>query len=88
MERLLDRLAARLTRLFDLDPVTARKVVEEVLDGLDQSADEYIVMRHAELQRLGWRNPRIFAQIQRELSSWRFRAPALTERQVRRRIYG
>ncbi len=88
MDTTIQKLVMRLTRLFDLEPDTAHKIVEEVIDGLDLTVDDYIEVRHEELQRLGWRNDRIYAQINAELEALRFRAPPLTQRQIRRRIYG
>jgi hypothetical protein len=40
------------------------------------------------MQAEGLSNPEIFAQLQAELAQWRFRPPELTERQIRRIIYG
>ncbi|MEY4550347.1 MAG: hypothetical protein RL685_6542, partial [Pseudomonadota bacterium] len=40
------------------------------------------------LQARGVRNPQIFDTIAEELGKLRFTAPALTPRQIRRRIYG
>ncbi len=88
MDRRLKQIEARLTRLFDLDPRTARRIVDEVLDAQDETFEAFVAARHAELQRLGWKNARIYAQIQQEAAQLRFRAPQVSERQVRRRIYG
>ena len=88
MDRRHRQLEMRLSKLFDLDPSRARRLVDEVLDALDESVDEFIATRHIELQRLGWKNGRIYAQIREELGQLRFRAPELSERQIRRRIYG
>lgn len=88
MKRPDDRLEARLTRLFDLEPVMARRIVDELLDALELTADDYITARHAELQRGGYPNDQIYQRIQDELQTLRFKAPALSVRQIRRRIYG
>jgi hypothetical protein len=44
--------------------------------------------RHLAMQGEGLSNPEIFARLQAELAQWRFRTPELTERQIRRIIYG
>ena len=62
--------------------------VEEVLDSFDLDVDAYIARRHGELQAEGGNNPAIFERIASELPDLRFRAPHLTPRQIRRRIYG
>ncbi len=83
-----DAMLSRLEHLLGLDRATAARVTEEVFDALDQTVDEYIVRRHAALQRRGLRGPEIYRSLAAELSAWRFRAVPLTERQIRRRIYG
>jgi hypothetical protein len=40
------------------------------------------------LQREGLPNSEIFLRLAAELERWRFRAPAYSERQLRRLIYG
>jgi hypothetical protein len=40
------------------------------------------------LQGEGLSNSEIFARLSAELARWRFRAPAYSERQLRRMIYG
>lgn len=84
----LDDLVAYLTRASRLSRPEAVKLVDEVLAYLDERAEEFVVRRHRELQAEGHANGEIFARIARELPSRRFRAPAFTERQLRRLIYG
>jgi hypothetical protein len=78
----------RLKMLLGLSPEQAARAVAEVLDSLRFEVDEYIAQRHSELQRQGVSNPQIFELIADELPSLRFRAPELSARQIRRRIYG
>lgn len=82
------RLIRRLMDLTDLDEHQAQLVVAEIFDACSPSVDEFIQTRHAQLQRQGYRGQEIYAVIQAELSHWRFGAPALSIRQIRRRIYG
>ena len=44
--------------------------------------------RHAELKTHGVRNPEIFARLAEELAHRVVAAPALSERQLRRIVYG
>lgn len=84
----LDDLVAYLTRASRLSRPEAVRLVDEVLAYLDERAEEFVVRRHRELQAEGHANGEIFARIARELPGRRFRAPAFTERQLRRLIYG
>jgi hypothetical protein len=78
----------RLQAVLGLSPHQARRAVEEIFDALRVGVDEYIALRHAELQRQGESNERIFELMALELRTLRFKAPELTSRQIRRRIYG
>jgi hypothetical protein len=71
-----------------LSGAQAARAVDEVLDSLGLEVDEYIAGRHAELQTQGESNSEIFGRIAEELRCLRFKAPELSARQIRRRIYG
>jgi hypothetical protein len=78
----------RLQAVLGLSSEQARRAVDEIFDALRMGVDEYIAQRHSELQRQGELNPQIFERIALELRELRFKAPELTSRQIRRRIYG
>ena len=78
----------RLQSVLGLSRAQASRVVDEVLDSLGLEVDEYIARRHGELQAQGASNPEIFERIAEELRALRFKAPELSPRQIRRRIYG
>jgi hypothetical protein len=78
----------RLERLLGLAPAQARRAVQETLDCFWRGVDDYIAERHRELQARGARNQDIYEIIANELDTLRFAAPALSARQIRRRIYG
>jgi hypothetical protein len=78
----------RLQSVLGLSRAQASRVVDEVLDSLELEVDEYIARRHGELQAEGENNPEIFERIAEELRALRFKAPELSARQIRRRIYG
>lgn len=84
----LAELIAYLVRSTRLTASEARKVVDEVVAFMDETVEDFIRRRHLALQSQGLSNTRIFAQIAEELDHWRFRAPSLSERQIRRIIYG
>lgn len=66
----------------------ATRVVAEVLSYFAESSEEFVRRRHRELQRDGVANAESFAAIARELAGRRVAAPVLSERQIRRVIYG
>jgi hypothetical protein len=78
----------RLQAVLGLSRDQARRAVEEIFDALRMRVDEYIAQRHSELQRQGESNEQIFERIALEVRALRFKAPELTSRQIRRRIYG
>ena len=66
----------------------ARRVVEEVVSFYGEIPESFVVRRHRELRAEGLRNRAIYERIAAELKEWRFRAPRLSERQIRRIVYG
>ena len=81
---LVDYLA-RTTRLSRAEAV---RLIDEVLAFLDERPEEFVCRRHRVLQSEGLSNRDIFVRLAAELDRWRFRAPAYSERQLRRMIYG
>ena len=63
-------------------------MVEEVLAYFAESPEQFIRRRHAQLQADEEKNDAIFDQIAAELKGRRFSAPELSQRQIRRLIYG
>jgi hypothetical protein len=84
----LEELAAFLTRTTRLAPQEAQRVVQEVMGYLQETPDAYVRRRHRALQAEGLANAAIYARLAAELTAWRFRAPVLSQRQIRRMIYG
>jgi len=78
----------RLQSVLGLSATQATRAVDEVLDSLALDVDQYIAARHGELQAQGASNGEIFERIAGELEVLRFKAPKLSARQIRRRIYG
>jgi Fe-S cluster assembly scaffold protein SufB len=72
-----------------LPEATASRVVADVAAYFGETVDQFVVRRHAELQGAGRkRNDDIWPQLAAELKARRFRAGDLTERQLRRIVYG
>ena len=84
----LEDLVAYLVRTTRLSRAEASRLVSEVLSFLDERPEEFVCRRHRALQGEGLPNSEIFARLAVELRRWRFRAPAYSERQLRRIVYG
>jgi hypothetical protein len=77
-----------LVRTTRLSRAEAARLVDDVLTFLDEQPEEFVCRRHRALQGEGLSNSDIFVRLAAELDRWRFRAPAYSERQLRRMIYG
>lgn len=71
-----------------LSTAIAARVVEDVLAYYRQPVEQYVRERHARLQAEGGKNPEIFPRIAGELSRRLVAPPDLSERQLRRIVYG
>ncbi len=83
-----DDLVGPLTRTTPLPAPVARRVVDEVVAYFHESAEAFVRRRHRELQSAGLANSEIFQRITAGLAARPVAAPELSERQVRRLIYG
>ena len=81
-------LIEHLSRLTALSEVQSRQVVAEVLDYFNEDIESYVRRRHHELQQQGLSNAKIFTSIQDELPNRLFPAEKISERRIRRMIYG
>ncbi len=81
---LIDRVAGSA----GLSAAEAARVVEDVLAWYREPVEDYVRRRHAHHRLYGRRNPEIFALIAEELAGRLVAAPALTQRQLRRIVYG
>jgi hypothetical protein len=71
-----------------LPETTARRVVADVSAYFEETVDEFVKRRHAELKSKNRKNDEIWPLIAAEVGSRRFGAPQLSERQLRRMVYG
>ena len=81
---LVDRIASST----GLSPAEAVRVIEDVVAFHAEPVEEYVRRRHAHLKTYGFKNPEIFARIGEELAGRVVAAPPLSERQLRRIVYG
>ena len=71
-----------------LDEATATRVVADVVAYFGQSVEDFVRQRHIELKEMNKRNDDIWPRLAAEVSDHRFSAGDLTERQLRRIVYG
>ncbi len=77
-----------LSRTRGISLIEAAKLVDEILSYFHETRDTFIQRRHRELQATGISNSKIYQQIQSELDSRRFSTTLISERRIRRAIYG
>ncbi|HWJ80837.1 MAG TPA: hypothetical protein VNS55_01265 [Nocardioides sp.] len=66
----------------------ATRLVEDVIAFHAEPVEDLVRRRHAEMKLRGARNEEIFARLRQELAGRVVAAPDLTERQLRRIVYG
>jgi hypothetical protein len=81
-------LARYLAASTGLPLPTAIRVIADVNAYYDESVDDFVRRRHAELHAQGWKNDEVWPRIAAELGSRRYKAGELTDRQLRRIVYG
>jgi hypothetical protein len=81
-------LARYLAASTGLPPSTAVRVIADVTTYFSETIEDFVRRRHAELRRSQRKNDEIWPVIAAELSQRRFAAPGLSERQLRRLVYG
>lgn len=81
-------LARYLAASTGLPQSTAMRVIADVTTYFSETTEEFVRRRHAELQRGQRTNDEIWPVIAAELSQRRFAAPGLSQRQLRRLVYG
>lgn len=83
-KEIVDRVAAST----GLSPAEAERVVGDVLAWYADPVEEFVRRRHAHLQLYGMRNAEAFTTIAAELRGRVVAPPQLSERQLRRIVYG
>jgi hypothetical protein len=81
-------LVRHVARSTGLDEATASRVVADVMAYFGQTVEEYVVGRHETLKSRNRKNDDIWPLIAGELQARRFKAGELSERQLRRMVYG
>jgi len=83
-----EQLVRHVVATTALSPAEATRLVEDVIAFHAEPIEDYVRRRHLELRTVGLRNPQIFANVAEELALRVVAAPRLSERQLRRIIYG
>ena len=81
-------LARYLVASTGIPQPTAVRIIADVATYFNETIEEFVCRRHAELHRRQHKNDEIWPLIAAELGQRRFAAPALSERQLRRIVYG
>jgi hypothetical protein len=81
-------LARYLAASTGLPQPTTVRVIADVTAYFGETIEEFVRRRHVELQQRQHRNHEIWPVIAAELRQRRFAAPGLSERQLRRIVYG
>ena len=81
-------LARYLAASTGLPQSTAMRVIADVNTYFSETIEEFVQRRHTELQRTSRKNNEIWPVIAAELRQRRFPAPSLSDRQLRRLVYG
>ena len=85
----LSPLLNHLVNTSNLSNVEAEKLVAEVIAYFSETPESFVQRRHTELQQVdGCSNAQIYQLIEEELAELVFAAPVLSQRQIRRIIYG
>jgi hypothetical protein len=84
----LQDLAGYLAASTGLPQPTAVRVIADIATYFNETVEEFVRRRHAELQQRQRKNDEIWSVIAAELGQRRFAAPGLSERQLRRIVYG
>jgi len=81
-------LALYLATSTGLPQATAVRVIADVTTYFSETIEDFVRRRHAELRRGQHHNDEIWPVIAAEVGQRRFAAPGLSQRQLRRMVYG
>jgi hypothetical protein len=81
-------LVERVASSTGLTLAEAARVVDDVIAWYHEPVEDYVRRRHAQHHLYGRHNPEIFALIADELSGRLVAAPSLSQRKLRRIVYG
>lgn len=88
MDRVDTELVDRISASAGLTPAEAARVIEDVVAWYREPVEDYVRRRHAYHHLYGRRNAEIYPLIAGELAGRVVAAPPLSERRIRRIVYG
>ncbi len=77
-----------ITSNYSISRHDLERLLEEVDHFYGCDLPTFVQTRHMELKEAGYQNREIYRILQQEAKARRFRIPDLSERQIRRLIYG
>lgn len=83
-----DELVRHVAASTGLPEATATRVVADIAAYFAETVEDYVRRRHGEMRLAHRTNGEIWPQLAAELGARRFGAPELSERQLRRMVYG
>ena len=83
-----EELERHLVHSTALPAPVVRRLILEVVAYFDESPETFVRRRHRQLRSDGRANTEIYPRLAAELEARPVRGPRLTERQIRRIIYG
>jgi hypothetical protein len=84
----LEDLLDQLERTTQLSRTVLVRLIAEVVAHHGETVEQYVRRRHRELQASSQQNSAIWSIVRRELTDRVVAPPALSERQLRRIVYG
>ena len=73
---------------YQINEKDLARLLDDLAGAFNYTLDSFVQQRHLALQKEGHKNREIYQIIQDEVKSFRFVAPELSQRQIRRIIYG
>lgn len=83
-----DELLRHVVTSTGLAPEVAGRLIADVLAYFGETTEQFVRRRHAELHRRGYGNAAIWPVISAELAGRRVAPAPLSDRQLRRVVYG
>ena len=83
-----DSLVRHVVQSTGLTSAEAGRVIDDVVAFFAEPVEQFVRRRHQELKTHGAKNPDIWVAIAAELADRVVAPPALSERQLRRIVYG
>lgn len=90
MDKVIDKSEFKtyVTTTYDLGESDFDRLLEDLNYFYELELKEFIRIRHLELKTNGLKNSQIYSYLKKEIKARRFKSAEISERQIRRIIYG